>query len=69
MAVAHELDEAGYSYLEGIGQHSSNGWIGEKSYLVFGLTLDDAKALGTRLEQNAIVWSGADAIPQLILLR
>jgi hypothetical protein len=69
MALAHELDEEGYSYLEGIGQHSSNGWIGEKSYLVFGLTLDDAKALGTRLEQNAIVWSGADAIPQLILLR
>ena len=28
-----------------------------------------AKALGTRLEQNGLVWSGADAVPQLILLR
>ena len=29
----------------------------------------NAKALGARLEQNGIVWSGADAVPQLILLR
>ena len=54
---------------EGVGQHPSNQWLGEASYLILGLTLEAAKALGNRLEQNAIVWSGADAIPQLILLR
>jgi hypothetical protein len=37
--------------------------------LVFGLTLEAAKAMGRTLEQNAIVWSAADAIPRLILLR
>jgi hypothetical protein len=42
---------------------------GEDSFLVFGLTLEAAKALGMRLEQNGLVWSGADAVPQLILLR
>ncbi len=25
--------------------------------------------LGTRFEQNAIVWAGADAVPRLVLLR
>jgi hypothetical protein len=32
------------------------------------LALEAAKTSGTRMEQNAIVWSGADAVPQLILL-
>jgi hypothetical protein len=49
--------------------HRSNHLSGEASYLIFGLTLEAAKALRTRLEQNAIVWTGADAVPQLILLR
>ncbi|MFZ8986054.1 MAG: DUF3293 domain-containing protein, partial [Steroidobacteraceae bacterium] len=26
-------------------------------------------ALGERYGQNAIVWSGADAVPQLVMLR
>jgi len=34
-----------------------------------GLSLEASKSLGARFEQNAIVWSGADAVPQLILLR
>ena len=56
-------------FVAGIGQHPSNQWPGEPSYLVFGLTLEAAKTLGTRLEQNAIVWNGSDGTPQLILLR
>ncbi len=52
-----------------IGQHPSNSWAGEESFLVFGVSLEAAKALGRRFEQNAIVWSAADAVPQLILLR
>ena len=41
----------------------------EPSYLVFCLTLVAANTLGIRLEQYAIVWTGTDAVPQLILLR
>lgn len=33
------------------------------------ISLEAAKELGARYEQNAIVWAGADAMPQLILLR
>ena len=67
--LGHELGQRSLASIEGIGQHPSNQWCGEASYLIFGLTLEAAKTLGTRLEQNAIIWTGADAVPQLILLR
>ena len=68
-ALAKELESRSLEFVAGIGQHPSNQWPGEPSYLVFGLTLEAAKTLGNRLEQNAIVWNGSDGTPQLILLR
>lgn len=68
-ALAAELTQRGLRFLDGIGQDPANQFPGEPSFLVFGLKLEAAKILGTRLEQNAIVWSGADAVPQLVLLR
>ncbi|MDH4376595.1 MAG: DUF3293 domain-containing protein [Ramlibacter sp.] len=67
--LVQELAFRGIAFLEGIGQHPSNAWASEESFLVFGISLEAAKALGRRFEQNAIVWSAADAVPQLILLR
>ena len=64
-----ELARRSLAHIEGIGQHPSNQWPGEASYLVFGLKLEAAKTLGRALRQNAIVWSDADAVPRLILLR
>lgn len=68
-ALAKELASRSLEFMAGIGQHPSNQWSGEPSYLIFGLTLEAAKTLGNRLEQNAIVWNGSDGAPQLILLR
>ena len=68
-ALALELQQLGLTYFDGVGQHPSNQWKGEPSLLVLGPTLEGAKVLGTRHEQNAIVWCGLDAVPQLILLR
>lgn len=68
-ALSKEFSRRSLVVLPGVGQHPSNGWPGEDSFLVFGLTLEAAKALGTRLGQNGLVWNGADAVPQLILLR
>ena len=68
-ALAKELSSRSLVFLPGIGQHPSNTWPGEESFLVFGLTLEAAKVLGGRFEQNGFVWSGVDAVPQLILLR
>jgi hypothetical protein len=67
--LAKELTSRSLEFISGIGQHPSNKWPGEPSYLVFGLTLEASKVLGMRLEQNAIIWSGSDGVPQLILLR
>jgi hypothetical protein len=52
-----------------MGQHPSNKWPGEEIFLVLGLYFEAAKALGERFGQNAIVWCGIDAVPQLIVLR
>ena len=68
-ALARELKRLGLTAIEGIGEHPSNKWPGEPSYLVLGLSLEAAKALGTQYGQNAIVWSAYDATPQLVLLR
>ena len=68
-ALGRDLGQRGLASIQGIGQHPSHQWQGEASYLIFGLTLVAAKSLGTRLEQNAIIWTDADAVPQLILLR
>ncbi|AOY98289.1 hypothetical protein BKK81_02525 [Cupriavidus sp. USMAHM13] len=68
-ALAQGLMRTGLRYIDGIGQHPSNGWAGEESLLVLGLAREAAEALGRHYGQNAIVWSGADAVPQLVLLR
>jgi hypothetical protein len=67
--LSAEIKKRGLCCFAGIGQHPSNQWPGEDSVLVLGLSLEDAKSLGSKYEQNAIVWCGADAVPQLILLR
>lgn len=69
LALADELRLRGLAFVEGIGQHPSNGWGGEPSFLVFGLNLQAAKTLAIKHEQNALVWSGSDSVPKLILLR
>ncbi|SDH56093.1 Protein of unknown function [Paraburkholderia steynii] len=68
-ALACELKRLGLIAIEGIGKHPSDRWPGEASYLVPGLSLEAAKALGAQYRQNAIVWSADDATPQLVLLR
>ena len=68
-AFADELRQRSLRFIEGVGQHPSNRWPGEACYLVWGLSLQAAKALGIRHQQNAIIWCGLDTVPQLILLR
>ncbi len=67
--LAKELSQRSLNYLDGVGQHPRGSWPGEPSFLVLGLELEAAKSLGESLEQNAIVWCGANAVPELILLR
>ncbi len=67
--LSKELTRRSLWAVPAVGQHPSNDWPGEESFLVPGLSLEAAKSLGMRFQQNGIVWAGADAVPQLILLR
>lgn len=64
-----ELKLRALAYIPGVGQHPSQQWPGEPSVLVLGLSLEAAKVLGKDYGQNAIVWCGPDAVPELTLLR
>ena len=66
-ALIAEIKGRSLSFLPGVGQHPSSNWPGEQSVLVLGLSLEAAKTLGRRFEQNAVVWTGRDGIPQLVL--
>jgi hypothetical protein len=67
--LAHLLQEHGVASIEGSGSEGGTDWRAEKSWFALGLQLDPAKGIGRRFDQDAIVWVGPDAVPQLILLR
>lgn len=67
-ALAADLRQRGLRFVEGRGQHPVDDW-GEPSYLVLGIDLPTARTLGAAHGQNALVWSGPDAVPRLVLLR
>lgn len=68
-ALLQVLQRQGLTCLPGTGRHPAGRWPGERSVLVLGLTQDAAALLGGVWQQNAVVVSGADAVPQLLLLR
>lgn len=63
------LIHRGFVIFEGIGKHPAGDWPGEPGFLILGIRLEAASALGNQLEQNAIIWNSDDAVSQLILLR
>lgn len=68
-SLIQRLSYEGYPFLKALGVDPSGDWPGEDSVFVPGLDFERAKLLGTEFGQNAIVWVGADAVPELILLR
>jgi hypothetical protein len=67
--LAAKLQALGLHAIEGSGSEEGTDWPSEKSYFALGLALEPAKEIGTHFDQDAIVWVGANAVPQLILLR
>lgn len=72
--AAHErlrqtLKEHATRLLEGAGREPTSRWPEERSFLAVGLGIEAATEVGRCYRQNAILWSGIDAIPRLILLR
>ena len=71
--LATQLEQLGHEVIEGAGSaaggEKGTDWAAEESYFALGLALEDAKVMGTHFDQDAIVWVGPAAVPQLILLR
>ena len=69
LAELADLVAEGRVCLAGQGRHPDGGWPPEPSLLVLGLDRVAASELGRRWDQNAVVWVGEDATPELVLLR
>lgn len=67
--LGKELRALSGHVVEGEGADPSGEWGAEKSYLSLAIDAETARHLGRRFKQDAVVWIGADAIPQLLLLR
>jgi hypothetical protein len=63
------LQGKGLTTIEGHGRDPDQQWVAERSLLVLGVSLEEARGLGQDAEQNAVVWCDADAVPRLVLLR
>ena len=67
--LATQLAQLGHEVIAGSGSEEGTEWPAEKSYFALGLALETAKTIGIHFNQDAIVWVGPDAVPQLMLLR
>ena len=67
--LGEQLRAASDHVVEGEGADPAGHWPAEKSYLAFGIDADTARELGGHYQQDAVVWIGMDAVPQLLLLR
>lgn len=63
------LEAKGLPFQTGAGVDRDGKWPEERGFLIAGIDQEATAGLGRRYDQNAVVWSGADAVPRLILLR
>lgn len=63
-----EIDLKPYTYYPGMGVGNDETWDPEPSFLVLGVPYDEAKALGNKYQQNAIVWGEKNQACQLVIL-
>ncbi len=61
--------KAGHPYCSTLARDPQNQWPPEAGFLIGGIACADAEALAQAFDQNAWVWSAADAVPRLRLLR
>ena len=59
----------GLRAIEGAGEAQAGDWPPERSVFVPGLDRTAASDLGRRFRQDAIVWVGANVVPELVMLR
>jgi hypothetical protein len=68
-ALQAYLREAGFVIYPGRGVPAEPGWQSEDSFLVLGITREQALRVGAMFEQNAIVAGEAGCAAELLLCR
>ncbi len=68
-ALETALRRLGRAALAGRGEDPTGAWSGEPSVLALGASEAEARALGHRFGQNAVLHAGSDGVPRLLLLR
>ena len=66
--LLHDLSDMGLACINGRGEDPGGAWPSETSVLVLGISKADAELIGMKYRQNAIVWIGADCVPELVFL-
>jgi hypothetical protein len=64
-----ELKNLASFVADGEWADTSGAWPIEKSYFALGVSLETARHLGRRYQQDGVVWTGSDALVHLELLR
>lgn len=68
-ALLKQIKSMGYTCLTGRGQAINKAdWPAEESFLVLGISREEAVRLGNCFKQNAIIYTDNTAIPKLVLL-
>ena len=67
--LATVLTGLGLKFIEGSGSEEGTHWPTEKSLFALGLSRERAISIGRQFDQDAIVWVGDSAVPELVLLR
>jgi len=68
-ALLAQVTALGHAFIEGAGSDAIGEWPAERSVFAYGMNKASACAVGRQFRQDAIVWVGAEAVPQLLLLR
>jgi hypothetical protein len=62
------LRAAAFALFAGVAVDPTGNWPEERSVLVLGIERERAEQLGRHYGQNAVLWMGADAVPEVVLL-
>lgn len=66
--LVSDIEQLSLRHQPGHGADPTGSWPPEPSRFVLGIDLTSAGLLGRKYGQNGIVWAGADAVPNLVLL-
>ena len=66
--LENEIQLNGFSYLTGQGIPENANWTPENSFLVFNISLSQARKMAQAYQQNAIVYGSLTTLPELICI-